>query len=71
MSTTAYRACYYTDGQSETVLTLPEHVELSDDALREEAVAEAHRADIVGEDNPRITETVLRGGLRIGDWERW
>jgi len=41
--TTTYRAAYWTDGQAEIVLTLPEHAHLSDDDLLAEALAEAER----------------------------
>ncbi len=38
-----YRAAYWTDGNAEVVLTLPEHSHLDDDALLEKAYAEAER----------------------------
>jgi hypothetical protein len=66
---TTYRACYFvTDNpQSETVLTLPEHAHLDDCALTAEAMAEAERADLVGE-HPRVPYQELLDGLTIGDW---
>lgn len=69
--TNSYRAAYY----AETVLTLPEHAHLSDDALRAEALAEAQRADIIDMDetdsetaHPRLTRAEFDAGLRIGEW---
>jgi len=66
----SYRACYYlsADGQSETVLTGPEHANLSDNQLFAEAIAEAVRADIIGDGDGRIPANRLEGGLRIGTW---
>lgn len=65
-----YRACYYQgpDGQGEIVLTKPEHAVLSDRELRAEALAEGWRADIIGEDEPRIPEDDFVNGLRVGAW---
>jgi len=65
-----YRACaYFTeDGQGSTLLTGPEHAALDDQALIEEAVAEAYRGDIIGHDEARVTEGQLRAGLRICSW---
>lgn len=70
----SYRACWYItpDAQGEMRLTLPEHARLSDDALIREAMAEAVRADLVGEDvdpdddnEPRLTFAQLLAGLQI------
>ena len=67
-----YRACYYLaqDRQSDIVLTGPEHAHLSDDDLIAEAIAEARRGDLVGDDPPRMTPAELRDGLRIGDYQQ-
>ena len=69
---TTYRACYYATpgGQAETVLTLPEHAALSDDALLAEALAEADRAGLIGDDDPEdlLTHQQLVDGLTIGEW---
>lgn len=70
MSTT-YRAAYI----GETVLTAAEHANLSEEALRAEALAEAQRADIIDmeEDDaeaaaPRFTRAAFDSALTIGEW---
>lgn len=65
-----YRAMYYTtpDGQSETVLTGPEHAELRGDDLQTVAIEEAYRADLIGDESPRISLADLIDGLRLGNW---
>jgi hypothetical protein len=66
-----YRACYYhsANGQNEIVLTVPENTELSDSELVQLTIQEAHTADIVGEEWPRIPLDELKAGLRIGPWK--
>lgn len=59
-----YRAAYYGD----TVLTSPDQRTLPEDALIAAAIAEAHHADIIGSEYPRISEGELRSGLTVGDW---
>ena len=67
-----YRAAYIGD----TVLTGPEHSDLSDEALINEAVAEADRGDLISQDGDvpaamcgnRLSEAALRAAIRIGDW---
>lgn len=70
MSRTIYRACYYLSptGQTEVRLTGREHSMMSWAALTSEALAEAHRADIVGDEAPRIPECDLVDGLQVGIW---
>lgn len=65
-----YRAAYWTNGQSETVLTGPEQVGLPDAELIEAAVVEAYNGDIVSKDgdNTRLSESALRAGIEIGMW---
>jgi hypothetical protein len=66
----SYRACYFRD----TVLTAPEHANLDDAELIAEAIAEAIRADIVGNvdendvNESRVSFATLRAGLEIGEW---
>lgn len=65
-----YRAAIYrhpSTGQ-ETALTGPEHAHLPRAELVEEAVAEARRADLIGDEYPRVTEDELRSRLYIGQW---
>ena len=52
----------------EVVLTGPEHADMPEDDLIEEAVREAYRADLIGEEAPRITEEELRQHLTICEW---
>ena len=70
-----YRACYWQspDGQSEIVLTLPEHETMPDSVLLEMAVTEAMNACIAAHDAARCDDALmsynaLRAGLRIGPW---
>lgn len=68
-----YRAAYFYEVESNgvgLVLTGEEHASLSDEALIEEAVAEAHRAGLIGADEEanQVTEQRLRSCLVIGDW---
>lgn len=56
-------------------MTGPRDAWLSDDSLKAEALSEAHRADIIGTDYPRVTAPVLLQGLVLevlagrDDWE--
>ncbi|WP_375455632.1 hypothetical protein [uncultured Methylobacterium sp.] len=65
-----FRACYFlaADAQSDVLLTTEEQAQLSDADLTEAAVAEAHRADLIGDAHPGTTEADLRAGLVIGDY---
>lgn len=65
----SYRACYYQtpDGQSETVLTAPEHAHMTDDDLLTEALACAEGAGLIGS-HPKIPLEDFVGRLRIGEW---
>ena len=74
MSTT-HRAAYLMFDGACTLLTLPAHASLSDEAMSAEALAEALRADIIdmAEDDdeaaaPRLTRAAFDGALTIGDW---
>lgn len=69
---TTYRAAYLNLPQSAgVVLTLPEHANLDDGALKAEALAEAHRAGLVGHqaDAGQISEATFFSLLCIGDWK--
>ena len=57
---TTFRAAYVGD----CVLTGPEHAHLDDEALLAEAVAEAHRAGLIGDDAHQIAPT----DIVIGEW---
>jgi hypothetical protein len=71
---TSYRAAYMSHDGYETVLTGPEHSDLSDEALVAEAISEARRADIICDEgmetagDPRITMENLKASLFIGQW---
>lgn len=68
---THWRACYYVsaDGQYDMVMTGPEHAHLTDDELVEEALAEADRAGLIGEDDESHTpRDLFEKQLRIGEW---
>lgn len=69
MTTTCQRACYYAtpDGQGEILLVADGHG-MTDDELRDAAVAEARHAGLLGDEYPSLTEAALRAGLRIGVW---
>lgn len=56
------------DKQSSQPLTLPEHAHLSDEDLRAEALAEAKRADLVGDEWPRAPLEEIEANLVIGEW---
>jgi hypothetical protein len=64
---TTYRCAYLDHGTESTVLTGPEHAELSDDDLRAEALAEGYRADIIGAAPPRLTLAQFLALLTITD----
>lgn len=69
---TTFRAAYLAYPQSAgVVLTGPEHATLSDEALRSEALAEAHRAGIIGTDSDahQTTPEDFERLLCIGDWK--
>ena len=59
-----YRAADYGD----VVLTGPGQSHLSEKRLRVAAVREARRADLIGDDLPRIPLERLLEGLQIGTW---
>jgi hypothetical protein len=70
-----YRAAYMShDGYETTVLTGPEHSDLSDEALVAEAISEARRADLICDEgmetagDPRITVEQMKSSLFIGQW---
>lgn len=71
MTTTTYRAAFFlADNGASTVLTTEAHASLSDDALRAEALAEADRARLIGDDTEagQVTYAAFFDGLRIGNW---
>jgi hypothetical protein len=69
--TTTYRAAYIAD----SVLTGPEHADLSDAAVRAEAMKEARRAGLLDETTddaeaafPPLTRDGFEAALCIGNW---
>ena len=62
-----YRAVVHTtdDGQGELVLTGPEHADWTDEAMIEEAVAEARRGRLIDDE---YAERDLRSHLSIMMW---
>lgn len=63
---TTYRGAYLDHGTECTILTGPEHAALSDDELRAEALAEAHRGRILGE-APGLSLQDFQALLMIGE----
>lgn len=61
---TPYRAAIFSNQD----MTGPDNAELSDDELIAEALEEAYRADIIGEEYPRVTKQAFLDGLYIGDY---
>ena len=59
-----YRAAYFND----MAMTTPEQSDLSEEALIEAAVAEAHKGNILGDSHPYVTEEDFRAGLEVGDF---
>ena len=70
---TTYRAAYWVaaDSQSDIRLTGEQHANLTDEALRTEARAEAVRSGLIGSDADanQITEEQFSDGLRIGQYK--
>lgn len=72
---TTFTAAYLVINGHSTLLTGPEHADLPEHRLREEALAEAERADIIDmaastdeEAAPRITLAKFDASLEIGEW---
>lgn len=63
-----YRACWFADEGTETVLTTEVMADWSDEALYTAAVTEAERAGWIGTTKHRISREVLIAGLQIGEW---
>lgn len=61
---TTYRAAYIND----VVLTGPEHARLDDKALMAEAIAEAERTGLIGDDEHQIRADEAADRITIGDW---
>ena len=68
--TTTFRACHFVaaDGQSDVLLTSEDQAHLTDTELTEAAVAEAHNAGLIGDEDHQVSESDLRDGLRIGEY---
>lgn len=64
----SYRAVIYRDPYTgeKTVLTGPDSAYDDEQSLIEAAVAEAHHAELIGEEPPMVPEMVLRQYLYIG-----
>ncbi|HEY8450007.1 MAG TPA: hypothetical protein VIL95_05950 [Bacillota bacterium] len=66
----SYRAAIYRHPSgSETVLTGLEHAGLPDEDLLAEALAEARRHGLIGDERPQVPEDTFRRRLYVGVWE--
>jgi len=68
---TTYRAAYYLRAGCNgvgIVLTGPEHSDLSDVALIDEAMAEAERGNIIVDEGDPMPADEFRADVVMGDW---